>query len=112
MRVVQPVATLCRVTSVPGVLGKPSFLDRGGRGLGDVVMGVPFLRRRWQRGRPARVRFPQGRETRPQDVRPSSSWLPMGLPCQSDHPDFTQELPRKLLPTRAKENRTHLREKR
>src|SRR6266545_6994652 len=28
-----------------------------------------------------------------------------------DHPDFTQELPRKLLPTSAKEGQSHLREK-
>ena len=27
------------------------------------------------------------------------------------HPDFTQELPRKLLPARAKEGQSHLREK-
>jgi hypothetical protein len=29
-----------------------------------------------------------------------------------DHPDFTEELPRKLLPTRAKEAQSHFREKR
>jgi hypothetical protein len=29
-----------------------------------------------------------------------------------DHPDFTQELPRKLLPTRAKEPQSRSREKR
>jgi hypothetical protein len=31
----------------------------------------------------------------------------MGLPCQSDHPDFTQTSPRKLLPTSAKEAQRH-----
>jgi hypothetical protein len=33
-------------------------------------------------------------------------------PAERPHPDFTQELPRKLLPTRAKESQTRRREKR
>jgi hypothetical protein len=50
--------------------------------------------------RKLRSRFSTSNGTRP------------GKSIAASHPDFTQELPRKLLPTRAKEPQSYLRQKR